>query len=58
MNDSRSLLATLAVNLTGFALVIAVARTAAWFKSQPWKTEAARAAPAAAEAAPSAEVRP
>jgi hypothetical protein len=51
-------LATLAVNLTGFALVIAVARTAAWFKSQPWKTEAARAAPAAAEAAPSAEVRP
>jgi hypothetical protein len=49
-------LAALAVNLAGFAAIIAVARVAAWFKGQPWKTAAARpagppaAAPGAAEA--------
>lgn len=37
-------LAALAVNLTGFALIIGVARIAAWFKSQPWKTAVARPA--------------
>jgi hypothetical protein len=33
----------LAVNLTGFALIIAVAEIAAWFKRQPWKTAGVRA---------------
>jgi hypothetical protein len=49
-------LAALAVNLTGFALIIGVARLAAYFKSQPWKTAAPRPAPPAADAA-KAEVR-
>ena len=40
-------LATLAVNLLGFAAIIAVARIAAYFKSQPWKAAAQRARPAA-----------
>jgi len=31
-------LAALAVNLTGFALIIGVARLAAFFKREPWKT--------------------
>ncbi len=31
-------LAALAVNLAGFAIIIAVARLAAFFKSKPWKT--------------------
>jgi hypothetical protein len=35
-------LATLAINLAGFAIIIAVARLAAFFKSQPWKTATAR----------------
>jgi hypothetical protein len=47
-------LAALAVNLAGFALVIGVARLAAWFKSQPWKTAVARPASEAA----GVEVRP
>jgi hypothetical protein len=48
-------LAALAVNLAGFALIIGVARVAAFFKSQPWKTAQARAAspdPARAEVRP------
>ena len=49
-------LAALAVNLTGFALIIGVARLAAYFKSQPWKTAVARPATAAPDAA-KAEVR-
>jgi hypothetical protein len=49
-------LAALAVNLTGFALIIGVARIAAWFKSQPWKTAALRPA-APAPAAPKAEAQ-
>lgn len=32
----RGALATLAVNLAGFAILIAVARTTGWFKAQPW----------------------
>jgi hypothetical protein len=40
------LLAALAVNLAGFAIITAVAKLAAFFKSKPWK--AARAQPAAA----------
>lgn len=49
-------LAALAVNLTGFALIIGVARIAAYFKSQPWKTAVARPATPAPDAA-KAEVR-
>ena len=30
--------AALAVNLAGFAIIIAVARLAAFFKTKPWKT--------------------
>jgi hypothetical protein len=37
-------LAALAVNLSGFALIIVVAWVAAWFKRQPWKTATARPA--------------
>jgi hypothetical protein len=44
-------LAALAVNLTGFALIIGVARLAAFFKSQPWKTAVARPAALASDAA-------
>lgn len=33
----RSVLTTAAMNLIGFALIIACAFGAAWFKSQPWK---------------------
>jgi hypothetical protein len=35
-------LAALSVNLAGFGLIIVVARVAAWFKGQPWKTAVAR----------------
>jgi hypothetical protein len=35
-------LAALAVNLAGFGLIIVVARVAAWFKGQPWRTAVAR----------------
>lgn len=34
----RGAFATIAVNLTGFVILIAVARTTGWFKSQPWKS--------------------
>jgi hypothetical protein len=51
-------LAALAVNLAGFALIVGVAKSAAFFKSQPWKTAQARPAPAATDAASKAEVRP
>jgi hypothetical protein len=44
-------IAALAVNLAGFALIIAVARIAAYFKGQPWKTAPARSAPVSASAA-------
>jgi hypothetical protein len=37
-------LPALAVNFLGFALIILVARLAAWFKSQPWKTATQRSA--------------
>jgi len=50
-------LAALTVNLAGFALIIGVARLAAYFKGQPWKTATARPAAFAPEAA-RAEVRP
>jgi hypothetical protein len=43
-------LAALAVNLTGFALIIGVAWLAAFFKSQPWKTAVARPAAVASNA--------
>ncbi len=33
----RGMMATLVVNLVGFAILIAVARTVGWFKSNPWK---------------------
>ena len=46
-------LAALAVNLAGFAIIITVARLAAFFKSKPWKT--ARARPAAATVAEAPE---
>lgn len=45
----RDALTTLAVNLLGMATVIAVARIAAYFKSEPWKTPRAR--PAVAQSA-------
>jgi hypothetical protein len=39
-------LATLVVNLAGFAAIIAVARTAALFKAKPWSRAAAQSSPA------------
>ena len=51
-------LATLAINLAGFALIIAVAKIAAYFKSQPWKTAAARPPVAERDTVPKAEIRP
>jgi hypothetical protein len=42
-------LAALAVNVAGFAAIIAVARLAAFFKARPWKQAVAR--PRAAEVA-------
>jgi len=41
-------LAALAVNLAGFAVVIATARLAAFFKAKPWKQPASRPKPAGA----------
>ena len=51
-------LAALAVNLAGFALIIAVAKIAAYFKSQPWKTAPTRTAPPEAETNWQAKVHP
>ncbi len=51
-------LAALVVNLVGFALVIGVARLAAWVKSQPWKTATLRVEHAEPAAPIKAEVRP
>ena len=51
-------LAALAVNLAGFAMIIGVARLAAFFKSQPWKTATARPALAESDPATGAKVRP
>ena len=50
-------LAALAVNLVGFALIIGVARLAAWFKSQPWKTASRRVEQDGSKATIEAEVR-
>ena len=50
-------LAALAVNLAGFALIIAVARITAYFKSQPWKTAPARTASPEVETHWQAKVR-
>lgn len=51
-------LAALVVNLCGFALIVAVARITAYFKSQPWKMAPVRAAsPAATETQLRAGVR-
>jgi hypothetical protein len=44
-------LAALAINLTGLALIIGVARIAAYFKNQPWKTTVARPAAASPDVA-------
>ena len=51
-------LAALAVNLAGFALIIAVAKIAAYFKSQPWKTAPTRTTPPEAETNWQAKVHP
>ena len=51
-------LAALAVNLAGFALIIAVARIAAYFKSQPWKAGPTRPAQATVEPFWTAKARP
>lgn len=51
-------LAALAVNLAGFALIIAVARITAYFKSQPWKAGPTRPAQATAEPFWTAKARP
>ena len=51
-------LAALSVNLTGFALIIAVAKIAAYFKGQPWKSVATRAPVAVPDPARTAGVRP
>jgi hypothetical protein len=50
-------LAALVVNLVGFALIIGVARLAAWFKSQPWKTAPQRVEPDKRDASIKSEVR-
>jgi hypothetical protein len=50
-------LAALAINLIGFALVISVAKLAAFFKSQPWKTARAPAPIPTPEAQRLAKVR-
>jgi hypothetical protein len=41
----------------GFALIIGVARLAAWFKSQPWKTASRRVEQDESKATIEAEVR-
>lgn len=46
-------LAALVINLTGFALIIAVAWVAAYFKSQPWKISSPR--PSKSDPAPLAQ---
>ncbi len=48
-------LAALAVNLAGFAAIIGVAKLAAYFKGQPWKT--AKISPTAAAPVPEASFR-
>ena len=54
----RSALALAAVNLGGFALLIAVAYTVAWFKSQPWRRQQQANAPKpVAEPSPLAPAR-
>jgi hypothetical protein len=50
--------AALLVNLAGFALIIGVARLAAYFKSQPWKVVTPRPAIPETEKAKLAELRP
>jgi hypothetical protein len=50
--------AALLVNLAGFAIIIGVARVAAYFKGQPWKVAAQRPAPDTADGVRGAQVRP
>jgi len=52
----RDALAVAAANIGGFVVLIAVAYTVAWFKSQPWRRPSPqRSAPAAATAGTAAE---
>jgi hypothetical protein len=51
-------LAALAVNLAGFAAIIAVARLASYIKGQPWKTAIAKTTAGDTKPAPLSEVRP
>ena len=53
----HSAIAALLVNLTGFALIIGIAKIAAYFKGQPWKAAMARPALAKSDTAERAEVR-
>ncbi len=45
----RSVLTTAATNLAGFAILVAIAYTVAWFKSQPWKASPKPVTDAAAD---------
>lgn len=51
-------LAALVINLTGFALIVGVAKLAAYFKGQPWKTTAIRPPQAERDHHHHIEVRP
>lgn len=51
------MLAALAVNLAGFAIIVAVARLAAFFKARPWKTARPGGADGAHAGAPPAKAR-
>jgi len=51
-------IAALVVNLAGFGLIIGVAKLAAYFKGQPWKTAPARPVAATPDTALRTEVRP
>ena len=51
-------LAALVINLTGFALIVGVAKLAAYFKGQPWKTTAIRPPQAERDHLHQIEVRP
>ena len=46
----RGSMSIAAVNLLGFAAILAVARSTAWFNSAPWSTETERAGPPGAVA--------
>ena len=51
-------LAALVINVTGFALIVGVAKLAAYFKGQPWKTTAIRPPQAERDHLHQIEVRP